>query len=298
MRIVGEAAKKDSDFAKMRFELFSKQHAVIKDLHYAPTMKHDWLQWQQTVLDAEGHRSGSGQQRVREIIKSMPYAPTRAGVEADCYEVLCRTMKATLSTVADKVKKDTTAEVREAYKKTLDVMNTQELLRLGLNTDKKIIERLTLRRFDTSASFQPTKADILQNHMRSQWAMVHQGGLVSELNGGTMTRVVQETIRDNPTVSYGLKVRALSEDSLVETLKVEVEAWQRQSRVVNTLSEEHNNNDYFMNNNSCFDLCRWHTIALVAALAFPWMGPDAKLNHRDKFSYFCRASNVTVPNAK
>ena len=105
MRIVGEAAKKDSDFAKIRFELFSKQHVVIKDLHYAPTMKHDWLQWQQTVLDAEGHQSGSGQQRVCEIVTNMPYAPTRAGVEADCYEVLCRTMKATLSTMADKVNK-------------------------------------------------------------------------------------------------------------------------------------------------------------------------------------------------
>ena len=78
--------------------------------------------------------------------------------------------------------------------------------------------------------------------MRSEWAMVHQGGLVSELNGGTMTRVVQETIRDNPIVSYGLKVRALSEDSLVETSKVEMEALQRQSRVVNQLFEEHNNN--------------------------------------------------------
>ena len=61
MRIVGEAAKKDSDVAKICFELFSKQHALIKDLHHAPTMKQDWLQWQQTVLDAEGHQSGSGQ---------------------------------------------------------------------------------------------------------------------------------------------------------------------------------------------------------------------------------------------
>ena len=77
--------------------------------------------------------------------------------------------------------------------------------------------------------------------------MAHQCGLVSELNDGTMTRAVHETIREIPTVSYGLKVRALSEDSLVEALKVEMEALQRQSRVVNHLLEEHNNNDYSMN---------------------------------------------------
>ena len=190
LRIVDEAGKKDSDFAKIRCELFSKQHSIIKDLHYAPTTKQDWLQWQKTILETQGHQSGSGLQKVHEIIRYMPYAPTRAGVEGDCYEVLCRTMKATMNTMADKVKQGTAKDVREAYKKALDTMQTKEWLRLGLNADKKIMERPTLRRLDRSASFQPTKTRHFEDHMRTMHTMVHEGELVSNLNTGTMIRVV------------------------------------------------------------------------------------------------------------
>lgn len=280
MKLCEEAAKKDSTWGPIRYELLTKKHAIIKDLHYAQTVKLDWLQWQTTILDEEGHQSGSGRQRVREIIRYMPYGPTRAAVEADCLEVICRTMKATMCTMASRVSKGSTTEIQQAYKSTLDTMKTAEWLRVGLNADKKIVERATLRRFDHEWSFLPMKKRIFEEHMRTQCALVSHGALVSNLNNGTMTAVVVDTIRDNPRVMYGSKVRALSADSLEQALSVELEALQRQIRVTNKLLDEHNNPTYMMNKAQCFDLCRWETIARAEALTFPWKGPDATLDHR------------------
>ena len=157
MKLCEEAAKKDSTWGPIRYELLTKKHAIIKDLHYAQTVKLDWLQWQTTILDDEGHQGGSGRQRVRDIIRYMPYGPTRAAVEADCLEVICRTMKATMCTMASRVSKGSTTEIQQAYKSTLDTMKTAEWLRVGLNADKKIVERATLRRFDNEWSCLPMK---------------------------------------------------------------------------------------------------------------------------------------------
>ena len=280
MKLCEEAAKKDSTWGPIRYELLTKTHAIIKDLHYAQTVKLDWLQWQTTILDDEGHQSSSGRQRVREIIRYMPYGPARAAVEADCLEVICRTMKATMCTMASRVSKGSTTEIQQAYKSTMDTMKTAECLRVGLNADKKIVERATLRRFDHEWSFLPMKKRIFDEHMRTQCALVSHGALVSNLNNGTMTAVVVDTIRDNPRVLYGSKVRALSADSLEQALSVELEAVQRQIRVTNKLLDEHNNPTYMMNKAQCFDLCRWETIARAEALTFPWKGPDATLDHR------------------
>ena len=67
--------------------------------------------------------------------------------------------------------------------------------------------------------------------------MVHQGGLVSRAICGTVTRVMPETIRGNPTVLYGLRVRRLTEESLLDELEVEMAALQKQNRVVNKSCE-------------------------------------------------------------
>lgn len=206
--------------------------------------------------------------------------------------------------MASRVSKGSTTEIQQAYKSTLDTMKTAEWLRVGLNADKKIVERATLRRFDHEWSFLPMKKRIFEEHMRTQCALVSHGALVSNSNNGTMTAVVVDTIRDNPRVMYASKVRALSADSLEQALSVELEAVQRQIRVTNKLLDEHNNPTYMMNKAQCFDLCRWETIARAEALTFPWKGPDATLDHRahkamllDDFEYVCRACHVTVPNA-
>ena len=213
-------------------------------------------------MSKDGKQSGSGQQSVAVDIKGMPYAPTRVGVEADCFEVLCRTLKATMLTMAERADKEgIPKDVKEAYVEALTVMKTGEWLRLGLNTDKKMTEKLTLRRFDAASSFQPMKTRILEDHMRTQWTMISQGGLVSQNNGGTMTRVVLETIRDNPTVIYGQRVRKVTEEMLLGELQVEMGALQRQARVINKLCEEACNLDYLMNKTQCFDLHRWEAIA-------------------------------------
>ena len=39
IKITEEAAKKDADWGPIRLELLSKKHAIIKDLHYAMTVK-------------------------------------------------------------------------------------------------------------------------------------------------------------------------------------------------------------------------------------------------------------------
>ena len=304
IKITEEAAKKDPAWAPIRCELLTKKHSIIKDLHYAPTVKEHWLQWQKEVLSQEGSQSGSGRQKVNSVIQFMPYAPTRAAVEADCFEVVCRTMKATLCTMAERVNKGTTTEVKLAYTRTLDMMTTGACLRVGLNADKKIMERQTLRRFDHTTSFLPMKTRILQEHQGTVWAMVHEGGLVSTSNTGTMTTIVVETIRDNVRIEYGSGILALSNESLETALEEEMKALQRQSRATNKLLDEHNNESYMMNKAQCFDLCRWETISHQGALAMPWKGPDVRLNHGehramllDNFQYFCKACQVTIPNA-
>ena len=305
MRITEEVAKKDCTWGPVRYELFSKKHAIIKDLHYAPTVKREWHEWQNTILGKEGHQSGSGPQQVCEIIRYMPYGPTRASVEADCLEVLCRTMKATLCTMADRASKGSSIEVQEAYRTALNTMMTAQWLRVGLNADKKIVERATLRRFDCTWSFLPMKVRIFEEHMRTQHVLVSNGALVSRTNNGTMTAVVVDTIKDNPRVSYGLQIRALSAEPLEQTLSAEVVCLQRQIRATNKLLDEHNNPTYMMNRSKCFDLHRWETIDNAEALTYPWRGRDATLDHGthkamlfDDFEYFCKLCNVTVLNAR
>ena len=197
-------------------------------------------------------------------------------------------------------------DVKQAYHEALTVMKTAEWLRLGLNTDKKMIEKVTLRRFDTAASFQPMKTRILEEHMRTQWTMVHQGGLVSQANGGTMTRVVLETMRDNPTVVYGLRVRKVTEEMLLDELQVEMAALQRQSRVVNKLCEEACNLDYLMNKTQCFDLYRWEAIAQKKDIVLPWKSRESRLlkpmDHKaillNNFVGVCKVCGVTIHDAK
>ena len=46
IKLTEESAKKDADWGPIRYELLSKKHSMIKDLHYAATVKEDWLQWQ------------------------------------------------------------------------------------------------------------------------------------------------------------------------------------------------------------------------------------------------------------
>ena len=114
-------------------------------------------------------------------------------------------------------------------------------MRFGLNADKKIIDRQTLRRFDYTPSFLPMKTRILQQHQGTMWAMVHEGGLVSQSNTGTMTTIVVETIRDNVRTEYGSGILAISDESLEVALDDEMKALQRQSRATNKLLDEHNN---------------------------------------------------------
>ena len=300
IKLTEEAAKKDADWGPTRLELFSKKHAIIKDLHYAMTVKDQWRQWQKEVIHQEGAQGGAAQ-----VIDYMPYAPTRAAVEADCLEVLCRTIKATLGTMSDRINKSSTLEILQAYTQTLDKMQTSQWLRVGLNADKKIIERQTLRRFDSGSAFLPMKTRILQKHMETMWAMVHEGGLISDKNTGTITTVVIQTIRDNPKFQYGEHILALSDESLDAKLEAELKALQRQSRATNKLLEEHNNPEYMMNKSQCFDLCRWETISKEEAVRLPWTGRDARLNHREhramlyeNFEYFCKACQVCLPDRK
>ena len=264
------------------------------------TVKEQWRQWQKEVIHQEGAQGGAAQ-----VIDYMPYAPTRAAVEADGLEVLCRTIKATLGTMSDRINKSSTPEILQAYTQTLDKMQTSQWLRVGLNADKKIIERQTLRRFDSGSSFLPMKTRILQKHMETMWAMVHEGGLISDKNTDTITTLAIQTIRDNPKFQYGEKILALSDESLDAKLEAELKALQRQSRATNKLLEEHNNPEYMMNKSQCFDLCRWETISKEEAVRLPWTGRDARLNHREhramlyeNFEYFCKACQVCLPNRR
>ena len=231
-------------------------------------------------MHQEGAQSGSGRQQVTQVIRNMPYAPTRAVVEADCFEVMCRTMKATLGTMADRVRKGT-PEVQQAYTRALDTMQTPQWVRVGFNSDTEIMERKALRRFDSTHSFLPMKTRILQNHKQTAWVMVHEGGLISKSNSGTMTTIVIDTIRDNPRFEYGEHILAISDESLEATLTEELKALQRQSRATNQLLDEHNNPEYMMNRSQCFDLCRLETISKEEALVFPWKCPGLTLNHQE-----------------
>ena len=130
-------------------------------------------------------------------------------------------------------------------------------MRVGLNTDKKIMERQTLRWFDHTTSFLPMKTRIFQKHQERVWAMVHEGGLVSQSNTGTMTAIVVQTIRDNVRIEYGSGILAISDESLEAALEEEMKALQRQSRATNKLLDEHNNESYMMNKTQRFDLYRW-----------------------------------------
>ena len=85
MRIIEEAAKKDKHWGPIRAQLIAKKHSIVKDCHYAATTKEIWHRCQQTIIDRRGHQSGNGSQQVKTIIKHMPYCPTRAGAEADCF---------------------------------------------------------------------------------------------------------------------------------------------------------------------------------------------------------------------
>ena len=284
----------------LSFFFFSKKHGIIKDLHYATTVKEQWRQWQREVIDQEGTQGGAAQ-----VIDYMPYAPTRAAVEADCLEVLCRTMKATLGTMSDRINKSSDREILQAYTQTLDKMQTSQWLRVGLNADKKIIERQTLRRFDSGCSFLPMKTRILQKHMETMWAMVHEGGLISNKNIGTITTVVIQTIKDNPKFQYGEHILALSDEFVDAKLEAELKALQRQSRATNKLLDEHNNPEYMMNRAQSFDFCRWETTSKEEAVRLPWTGRDARLNHREhramlyeNFEYFCKACQVCLPNRR
>jgi hypothetical protein len=299
IKITEEPAKKDPAWGPIRYELLAKKHSIIKDLHYASTVKADWQQWQKEVLSQEGSQSGCGSHQVTSIIQFMPYAPTRAAVEADCFEVWCRTMKATMCTMADRVSKGN-PEVQRAYVRALETMSTGVCLRVGLNTDKKIMERKTLRRFDHTTSFQPMKKRIFEEHQVRIWAMVHEGGVVSQSNSGTMTAIVIQAIRDNVRIEYGSGILAMSDESLETALEEEMKSLQRQSRVVNALLDEHNNESYMMNKTQCFDLCRWETISNEGVLEMPWKGRDVRLKHGDhrallldNFQYFCKVCNVT-----
>ena len=187
----------------------------------------------------------------------MPYAPTRAVHETDCLEAMVRTMKASMKLWAERSEQGPDQKIRQAYRQTLDSMKSREWLRVGLNTDKKIIERNTLRHFDKSSAFLPMKARILEEHMQTQHVMIHEGMLCDAENEGTMTRVVLDTLRDHPAVLYGHnRIRALSEDCLTSILSEEMKLLQRQSRVVHQLMELHNRDYVLANQAKCLDLKR------------------------------------------
>ena len=140
----------------------------------------------------------------------MPYAPTRATVEPDCFEVFDRTMIACLMTMAERCE-DQSKEIRNAYTKAMDSFSDPIWARIGLNSDKKVVERVTARHFDESSSFQPMKTRILEEHMRTIWFTFHTGMVAADLNDGTLTRVVLDTIRTAPAIQYGQKVVSMSE---------------------------------------------------------------------------------------
>ena len=151
-----------------------------------------------------------------------------------------------------KVGQASNKKVREAYKRALDVMKSRQWLRLELNTNKNIIERQILGHFDESASFQPMKTRILEEHMRTQWVLLHEGMICSEGNDVTMTRVVLDTSRAHPTVVDCHQVRSLSEETLKDVLMEEVNAIQKQNMVVSKFLDAHNNPRWLLNNTQCF----------------------------------------------
>ena len=304
LRITGQAAQKDTHFEVIHRELFAKQHAIIKDLHYAPKVKDMWLRCQQTVLDRDGHQGGrrDGPQAITTRIQYMPYAPTRATVEPDCFEVFDRTMIACLMTMAERCE-DQSKEIRSAYTKTMDSFSDSIWARIGLNSDKKVVERVTARHFDESGSFQPMKTRILEDYMRTIWYTFHTGMVAADLNDGTLTRVVLDTIRTAPAIQYGQKVVSMSEKGFLEAMPKELERIQNQNKATFKILEQHNCPKWFINKSQCFDLYRWNQIDERHEVVFPWRGSGdgsvLKYNdHRklllEQFSFFAKQCGATA----
>ncbi len=96
IRIIDESAQKDSDWKETMDHLIEKRYSFVKDCAYSTAVKCDWLDAQQLVIDKDGSQGGSGDMELKVVVRTMPYAPTRAVHETDCLETILMTAKASM----------------------------------------------------------------------------------------------------------------------------------------------------------------------------------------------------------